>query len=237
MQLGTISLESTTSKEKLDVGIERFQEKTYLIFHEGDIPVFETDYFAYRPSLNFEMCVASIKGNITLDIVRLTEQYEEQTQWLQVQVAPKHMLYVSEDHAKHDVVLVPATTHIQHAMDIRKVPEKAIKLGCKKICDKDVYFYLTSQYFSPAQTKKAGAKDVQPKADDWKKNFVAPFWFIQESDDKEKVNIESFVAAAKTGPFGIPCYRNSKVVKKGVQLCVAKPVKKEEPDQKKARTK
>ena len=128
-------------------------------------------------------------------------------------------MYALEDHAKHDLVLVPATCSVQYVLDEKKVPDtNVVRLGSKKICGREVWFYLRSQF----SCKVACAK---PISYDSKKDFVAPYWLIQELQpeaDAAKINMERFSVPAVTGPFPIPCIRNLKVVKTGQQFVMAK---------------
>ena len=217
---GIVKLQLKTNREKtIDVKLEEFQNKKYSKIDQKDDPVHINKYFTFRPSAVFEWQVVQVQMQVTTDLIRVQALHEDTAQWLNIQLKPKRAVYAREDHSKHGLVLVPATCGVQYVTDEKKLPDtNVVRLGSKKICGQEVWFYLRSQ-FSCKETYS------KPSNHDWKKDFIAPYWLVQElnsESDATKINMERFSIPAVTGPFPIPCIRNLKVVKAGQQFVMAK---------------
>ena len=137
-----------------------------------------------------------------IDLLEKCTGYEDK---LEVVLKPYRGLRATLDipkGGKKSLQLVPASTRITvvSAAKQQAVPPGAVELGCfmQNQRGEDLYFYIM-----PMTT--------QPKGQE--RGFIAPWWFVQWSDDPEECNME-----VKWNGDIIPVMQNCKVIEKGQTL-------------------
>jgi hypothetical protein len=146
------------------------------------------------------------KQSIIKELDLLSAKYPINVEKLKVMVKPREV-YVRSACKKHELVLVPITLKVDHKKardDEGSVPLAALDLGVRG----DVRLLLNSS-------------NQQPNA---KKNvlgFVAPFWWITTSIDKDDCNMELHCFK----DFSAPVARNFSALQPGDRLVLHRPAK------------
>ena len=193
------------TKKKDNVQLQLFQNKSYKQYQSTDAPTVVLDWMKHCPSKHFDSQVACVKAAWMLDLQKVLADNEHTWAWLQIQTKPKRAVIATDDHDKHDLMLVAASPSVSHVTDVKKIPEAAVRLGTKKICGVDVYFYVTGYCSVPETRKEVGNND-------WMKNFCAPYWLVQPTEHANKANMELINKPGCVGTLPVPMMRNCKAV-------------------------
>lgn len=143
---------------------------------------------------------------------------------LQLEVKPSKGVIALKKFAKGKLVMVPVTCKIACAPEGKSIPSQNIVLGTlmKNTKGEKMVFSLGSYVNLP----KNEIYDHQA--------FVCPFWFIEFTDDPEKVNMEVFPDLKNYDQTGvryweakpkIPVARNTRKIEENERLCFLKPKK------------